>query len=154
MSGMVRYANPVQGERDRDGDHIVDGRNSSSAPIYEIDLSKATSVFGYGRLTLSMLRWQFIAFSCFTLFVWFVLRPIVFTAPVALFTNKPRVLTEKEAGSELGAATNNFTVGVRTFLGSAAEGVQERQIKDSEGKGDRRPAEGFIPKTTVVFTKN
>ena len=153
MTQIIRYANPVQGTRDVDGDNIVDGRKSSSAPIYEIDLSKATSVFGYGRLTLSMLRWQFFAFVCFCLFIYYVVRPVLTTAPIALFTNKPVILTEKEAGGELNAASNNLTVGFRTFLGSAAEGVQSSQVKANVGKGDRRPAENFLPKATVVFAE-
>ena len=154
MDQIIRYANPVQGTRDRDGDNIVDGKNSSNAPIYEIDCSKATSVFGYGRLTLSLLKWQFFAFVCFCLFMYYVVRPILTTAPIALFTNKPVVLTEKEAGGELNAASNNLTVGFRTFLGGAAEGVQSSQIKSNAGKGDRRPGENFVPKATVVFAEN
>ena len=154
MTKIIRYDNPVQGTRDIDGDNIVDGGLSSRAPTYNIDCNNKSAVVGYGRLTLSLIRWQFVAFTCLALFIWFVLRPIVFTVPVAFFTNKPRVLTEKEAGGELNAASNNFTVGVRTLLGSAAEGIQEQQVKSNVGNGDRRPAENFLPKATVVFAEN
>lgn len=154
MTRIIRYENQVQGTRDRDGDHIADGGNSSDAPTYEISVARKSAVIGWGQLTLSLLRWQPIAFICFILFLGYVVKPIVFTVPVALFTNKPVVLTEKEAGGELNAAANNFTVGVRTFIGSAAEGVQTQQVKANAGKGDSRPAEDFVPKATVVFAEN
>ena len=151
MSHIVRYSNQVQGTRDRDGDHIADGGNSSAAPIYEIDLSTPYAVIGYGRLTLSMFRWLPLWFLAGWLFVQYVLVPIVVTAPVALFTNKPVVLTDKEAGGDLKANTNNITVGFRSFLGSAAEGVQSNQIKTNSGNADKKPSESLIPKAKVVF---
>ena len=151
MSHIVRYSNQVQGTRDRDGDHIAEGGNSSAAPTYEINLAKKTAVIGWGQLTLSMIRWQPVAFICGLLFLYYIVIPILVTAPVALFTNKPMVLTEKEAGGDLKAHTNNLTVGFRSFLGSAAEGVQANQIKTNSGNADKKPSESLIPKAKVVF---
>jgi hypothetical protein len=148
---LTRYENQVSGTRDIDGDHRVDGRRTSGAPVYELDLSKATAVIGYGRLTLSMLRWLPAWFIGGLLFFFFVIVPIALTAPIALFTNKPMVLTKTQAGGSLEAHTNNLTIGFRSILGSVSEGVQANQIKTNTGNADKKPSENLIPKAKVVF---
>ena len=157
MSNLTHYENQVRGTRTRrdiDGDHIVDGRKSSGAPIYEIDLSKPTAVIGYFQLTLSMLRWLPIWFIGGWLFVQYVLVPIVLTAPVALFTNKPVTLTKTEAGGGLEANTNNITIGFRSVLGSLTEGIQTNQIKTNTGKANEKPSENLVPRAEVRFIEN
>lgn len=86
--------------------------------------------------------------------MWFVVRPIVFTAPVALLRNNPKQLTTAEAGGELNALTNNVVVGVRGFTGTALEATQEAQIKANTENSDRRPAENLMPKAKVTFVEN
>lgn len=157
MSNLTRYENQVHSTRTRgdiDGDHIVDGRKSSGAPVYELDLSKPTAVIGYFQLTLSMLRWLPVWFIGGWLFVQYVLIPIALTAPVALFTNKPVVLTKTEAGGSLEANTNNITVGFRSILGSVTEGIQTNQIKANTGKANEKPSENLVPKARVEFVEN
>jgi hypothetical protein len=149
---LTRYENQVSGTRDIDGDHRVDGRRTSGAPVYELDLNKATAVIGYWQLTLSMLRWLPVWFIGGLLFVGYVVIPIITTAPVALFTNKPMTLTEKEAGGDLKAHTNNLTVGFRSFLGSATESIQARQIQaNNTADSSRKPSGDLILKSKVVF---
>lgn len=86
--------------------------------------------------------------------MWYVIRPIIFTAPVALLRNNPKVLTEKEAGGELNALVNNTVVGVRNFTGTALDATQEAQIKANTQNSDRRPAENLVPKARVTFVEN
>ncbi len=148
---LARYENQVSGTRDIDGDHRVDGLGTGGAPVYELDLNKTTAVIGYGQLTLSMLRHQPIAFIAGVLFFFFVIAPIALTAPVALFTNKPMVLTKTQAGGSLEAHTNNLTIGFRSILGSVTEGVQTNQIKTNTGNADKKPSENLIPRAKVVF---
>jgi hypothetical protein len=157
MSNLTRYENRARNTHDIgdiDGDHIVDGRKSSGAPIYQLDLSKPTAVIGYFQLTLSMLRWLPIWFIGGWLFVQYVIVPIVLTAPLALFTNKPQVLTKTEAGGNLEANVNNLTIGFRSVFGSVTEGVQANQIKTNTGKANEKPSENLFPKTTVRFIDN
>ena len=118
MSNLTRYENQARNTHsveDIDGDHIVDGRRSSGAPVYQLDLSKPTAVIGYFQLTLSMLRWLPLWFIGGWLFVQYVIIPIALTAPVALFTNKPVTLTKTEAGGSLEANTNNITIGLDRY---------------------------------------
>ena len=157
MSGLTRYENQVRNTRDVgdiDGDHIVDGRKSSGAPVYQLDLSKPTAVIGYFQLTLSMLRWLPVWFIGGWLFVQYVILPIVMTAPVALFTNKPTTLTKTQAGGSLEANTNNITIGFRSILGSVTEGIQSNQIKTNTGSADKKPSENLVPRARVEFVNN
>lgn len=153
MSKIVRYENQARNTRDidRDDDGRVDGFNTSRPPVYALDLSKPSSVLTWGRATVAMFWWQFWAFSAFCLFGWFVLRPMALTAPVALFRSNPKILTEREAGGELAAWTNNTLVNLRGFTGTALEATQEAQIKANTENSDRRPAESLIPKAKVTF---
>jgi hypothetical protein len=155
-SNLSRYENQVRNTRDVDidGDGKVDGLPTGRAPIYALDLSKPSSVLTWGRATVAMFWWQFWAFSAFCLFGWFVLRPMALTAPVALFRNNPKILTEREAGSEIGAWTNNTLVGLRGLAGTTLEATQEAQIKQNSANGDRRPAENLVPKAKVQFVDN
>jgi hypothetical protein len=157
MSNLTRYENQARNTHsvgDIDGDHIVDGRKSSGAPIYQLDLSKPTAVIGYFQLTLSMLRWLPIWFIGGWLFVQYVIVPIILTAPVALFTNKPVALTKTQAGGNLEANTNNLTIGFRSLLGSLTEGIQANQIKTNTGSADQKPSENLVPKARVEFVDN
>ena len=154
MSNLARYENQARNTHnvgDIDGDHIVDGRKSSGAPIYQLDLSKPTAVIGYFQLTLSMLRWLPLWFIGAWLFVQYVIIPIALTAPVALFTNKPVTLTKTEAGGSLEANTNNITIGFRSILGTVSESVQTNQIKTNTMAADQKPSENLIPKAKVQF---
>lgn len=156
MSNLTRYENQARNTRDidRDGDGQIDGFNSRHRPVYAIDCSRRGAIWTWYKAGFR-LAWYFpFAFLGCYLFFNYVIRPIVFTAPVALIRNNPRPLTEIEAGGELNAATNNLVVGARSFLGTASESAQESQAKLNAQKSNTRPAENLVPKATVQFVEN
>lgn len=154
-SQITRYENPVRNTReiDVDSDGVIDGFKSSDRPRYSVDCNRRASIWTWYKAGFKLLWFYPFSFAAIALFGWYVVRPIAFTAPVALLRNNPKVLTEKEAGGELNAATNNIVVGIRSFTGSTLESVQESQIKANEQNSDRRPADSLMPKTRVVFVE-
>lgn len=157
MAGqMVPYENRVRNMRDidRDGDGKIEGFKTSDRPRYSVDCNTRFSIWIWFKSGLSLAWYYPVSFVIFCLCMWFVARPVIFTAPVALLRNNPKILTEKEAGGELNALTNNVVVGVRSFAGTALESAQESQIKANTQNSDRRPAENLIPKAKVVFVEN
>ena len=156
MSGMTRYENQVRNTRDVDidGDGQIDGFNSRDRPRYAIDCNTRSSIWVWFKSGFKLAWFYPISFTMFCLCMWFVVRPIVFTAPVALLRNNPKQLTTAEAGGELNALTNNVVVGVRGFTGTALEATQEAQIKANTENSDRRPAANLVPKAEVRFIDN
>lgn len=156
MSNLTRYENQARNTRDidRDGDGQIDGFNSRDRPVYAIDCNTRSSIWVWFKSGFKLAWFYPISFTIFCLCMWFVVRPIVFTAPVALLRNNPKQLTTAEAGGELNALTNNVVVGVRGFTGTALEATQEAQIKANTENSDRRPAANLVPKAEVRFIDN
>ncbi len=156
MAGIVRYENQARNMRDidLDGDGKLEVGNTSDRPVYGIDCNRRSSIWIWFKSGLKLAWFYPISFALFCLTMWYVIRPIVITTPVALLRNNPKILTEKEAGGELNALVNNTVVGVRGFTGTSLEAVQESQIKANTENSDRRPAESLIPKARVVFVEN
>jgi hypothetical protein len=156
MSNLTRYENQARNTRDidRDGDGQIDGFNSRDRPVYAIDCSRRGAIWVWYKAGFKLMWFFPFAFIGAGLFLNYVIRPIVFTAPVALIRNNPRALTETEAGGELNAATNNLVVGFRAFAGNGFESAQETQAKLNAQKSNTRPAENLIPKAKVTFVEN
>lgn len=153
---MVPYENRARNMRDidRDGDGKIEGFKTSDRPRYVIDCSSRGAIWVWYKAGFKLLWFFPFAFVGSALFFNYVVRPIAFTAPVALIRNNPRSLTEIEAGGELNAATNNVIVGFRAFTGTSLEAGQEAQAKLNAQKSNTRPAENLIPKAKVVFVEN
>lgn len=153
---ITRYENPARNMRDIDPDRDgqIDGFPTSDRPRYSIDCNTRWSIWIWFKSGFKLVWFYPISFTMFCLFMWFVVRPIVFTAPVALLRNNPKQLTTAEAGGELNALTNNLVVGVRSFTGTALEATQEAQIKANTENSDRRPAQNLIPRAKVTFVEN
>lgn len=155
-SQITRYENPARNMHNLDPD--MDGKlevgTTSDRPVYGVNCNRRNAIITWYQAGFKLAWYYPFSFGLAFLIVWFIFRPIVFTAPVALFRNNPKVLTEKEAGGELNAATNNFIVGVRGFAGTSLEAVQESQIKSNTQNSDRRPMENLVPKAKVVFVEN
>lgn len=155
MAGqMMRHAGtPVTGMRDLDldGDGIIDVGTGSKNPVYGIDMGSRSSVITWYKAGFELAcRYPFV-FIGIGLFIRFVIVPIAFTAPVALLRNNPTTLTNKQAGGELEAMTNNIVVNSREIIGSTLDKTQDRQIKENEDKSNRKTGEGLIPKAKVAF---
>jgi len=156
MSNFIRYENRARDTHDidRDGDGQIDGFNSRDRPVYAIDCSRRSAIWIWFKSGFKLAWFYPISFTMFCLCMWFVVRPIVFTVPVALLRNNPKRLTTTEAGGELNALTNNVVVGVRDFTGTALEATQEAEIKANTENSNTRPAENLIPKAKVTFVEN
>jgi len=156
MSAMVRYENRARNMRDLDpdGDGELEVGTTSDRPRYVIDCNTRRAIWVWYKAGFKLLWFFPFAFIGTALFFNYVIRPIAFTAPIALIRNNPRPLTETEAGGELNAATNNLIVGFRSFAGTSLEAVQESQSKFNVQKSNTRHAENLIPKAKVVFVEN
>lgn len=156
MSGIVRYENHAKNMRelDPDGDNILEVGTTSDRPVYAVNCNRRSSIITWYKSGFKLAWYYPWSFGLAFLIVWFILRPMIFTAPVALLRNNPKILTEKEAGGELNAWTNNAVVNLRGFAGASLEAVQDRQIKTNTENSDRRPAENLIPKAKVTFVDN
>jgi hypothetical protein len=156
MSNLTRYENRARNTHDIDPDHDgkIDGFKTSDRTRYNIDCNSRWSIWIWFKSGLKLAWFYPFSFALFCLTMWYVIRPIVFTAPVALLRNNPKVLTEKEAGGEFNALVNNTVVGVRGFTGTALDATQEAQIKANTQNSDRRPAENLVPKARVEFVDN
>ena len=157
MAGqLTRYENRAKNmhDLDPDGDDILEVGTSSDRPVYGINTKKRSAILTWYKAGFKLAWYYPVSFGCVFLFFWFVLRPMVLTAPVALFRSNPKILTEREAGGELAAWTNNTLVNLRGVTGTALEATQEAQIKQNTANSDRRPAENLVPKAKVVFVEN
>ena len=156
-SQMIRHeGNRTTGMRDLDldGDGVIDVGTGSKNPIYAIDMGSRSSVITWYKAGFKLLwRYPFV-FIGIGLFIRFVIVPIAFVAPVALLRNNPTTLTNKQAGGELEAMTNNLVVNTREIVGSTLDNTQKRQVKENEAKSDRATGSDLLPKAKVVFVEN
>jgi len=157
MSQMSRHTGtPVTGMRDLDldGDGVIDVGTGSKNPIYGIDMGSRSSVITWYKAG-GKLAWRYpLTFIGIGLFIRFVMIPIIFTAPVAAFRNTPTILTNKQAGGELEALTNNLIVNTRGIVGSTLDNTQNRQVRENESKSDRKTGSDLFPKAEVRFIEN
>jgi len=156
-SKMIRHEGTrTTGMRDLDldGDGAIDVGTGSKNPIYGIDMGSRSSVITWYKAG-GKLAWRYpITFLAVGLFIRFVMIPIIFTAPVAAFRNTPTILTNKQAGGELEALTNNLVVNTRGIVGSTLDNTQNRQVKENEAKSDRKTGSDLFSNTKVTFVDN